>query len=161
MVTVPTGSASLRSAERQVSWHRSPVPAAPSPRVSYPAVAEAVSAARKDVVRIARDAGASESELVDMGLAVSEAATNAILYAESSPGTPGETFAVSTACDGSLFTVWVIDDGRGFEPAVPSTGLGWGLGLMGRLCERFVIGVLSDGRTQVEMRFELGVTPGT
>jgi anti-sigma regulatory factor (Ser/Thr protein kinase) len=129
--------------------------------VSYPAVVDAVSSARKDVVRSARAARASESELVDIGLAVSEAATNAVLHAESSPGTPGKTFAVSIAYEGVYFTVWVIDDGRGFEPAAPSTGLGWGLGLMGRLCERFVIGALSDGRTQVEMRFELGVRPGT
>jgi len=43
----------------------------------------------------------------------------------------------------------VTDEGRGGPPQLPSPGLGLGLQLMSQLCERMVIGVLHDGRTQV------------
>jgi anti-sigma regulatory factor (Ser/Thr protein kinase) len=88
---------------------------------------------------------------------VSEAATNAILHAYASTETRGEAFTISTASNGSLFSVWVTDEGQGGTPNVPSPGLGLGLKLMARLCERLLIGVLKDGRTQIEMRFDLRV----
>jgi hypothetical protein len=64
---------------------------------------------------------------------------------------------MSTESHDGLFSVWVTDDGQGVTPTVPSPGLGLGLEVMARLCERVVIGVLKDGRTQVEMRFDLRV----
>jgi hypothetical protein len=53
--------------------------------------------------------------------------------------------------------VWVTDEGQGVTPDGPSPGLGLGLELMARICERVLIGVVEDGRTQVEMRFDLGL----
>jgi serine/threonine-protein kinase RsbW/stage II sporulation protein AB (anti-sigma F factor) len=123
-------------------WCRRPVALAPSPCLTYPATAEAVGAARRHVVRLAREAGASPGALADIELAVSEASTNAILHAYVSTGTRGEAFTISTASKGSLFSVWVTDEGRGATPNVPSPGLGLGLQLMARLCERLLIGVL-------------------
>jgi len=154
----PNGWAGSRSAElatRDASWRRRPVAPAPSPRRAYPATVDAIGAARRQVVRIAREAGASPEALADIELAVSEASTNAVLHAYASPGTRGEAFTISTAASGTLFSVWVTDEGQGGVPHVPSPGLGFGLQLMARVCERVVIGVLKDGRTQVEMRFHL------
>ena len=134
-----------------------PTPGRPAPRpyTTYPATTEAVGAARRQVVRIAREAGATQAALTDIALAVSEATTNAILHAYASTGSRGEAFTVSTASKRSFFSVWITDEGQGGTPTVPSPGLGLGLELMAQLCERFLIGVLKGGQTQVEMRFDL------
>jgi serine/threonine-protein kinase RsbW/stage II sporulation protein AB (anti-sigma F factor) len=92
---------------------------------------------------------------MDIELAVGEALTNAVLHAYAANGVRGNTFTVSTAADGPLFSVWVTDAGQGATPDVPSPGLGLGLQLMAKLCERLEVGVLPDGRSQVELRFDL------
>jgi serine/threonine-protein kinase RsbW len=137
------------------SWHRRPVPFAPPPCTTYPATAEAVGVARRHILRIAREAGAGPRVLADIELAASEALTNAILHACGPAGGHGEVFAVATASEGARFSIWVIDEGRGGTPSAPSSGLGLGLELMARFTERLRIGVLDDGRTQVELRFDL------
>ena len=130
---------------REPAWHRLPVAPAPRPYTTYPATTEAVGAARRQVVRIAQEAGATQAALTDIALAVSEATTNAILHAYASTGSRGEAFTVSTACKRSFFSVWIADEGRGGTPTVPSPGLCLGLQLMAQLCERVLIGVLRDG----------------
>jgi anti-sigma regulatory factor (Ser/Thr protein kinase) len=140
---------------REAAWHRRPVVPAPTPYTTYPATTEAVGAARRQVVRIAQEAGATQAALTDIGLAVSEATTNAILHAYASTGSRGEAFTISTACKRSFLSVWITDEGQGGTPKVPSPGLGLGLQLMAQLCERVLIGVLKGGQTQVEMRFDL------
>jgi anti-sigma regulatory factor (Ser/Thr protein kinase) len=122
--------------------------------VTYPATPRAVGVARREVVRVAREAGASESRLADIELAVSEAATNAVIHAYVAPGIRGETFTIATELEGSRLTVRVTDEGRGVAPDA-NPGLGLGLELMARLCERFTVGVGEGGRTQVGMSFEL------
>ena len=154
----PAGSRSAETTvQRDASWHRRPVALAPSPGLSYPATAQAIGAARTQVMRTAREAGASPAALADIALAVSEASTNAVLHAYTSAGTRGEAFTISTASRGALFSVWITDDGQGGIPDIPRPGLGKGLELIARLCERVLIGVRKDGRTQVEMRFDLRV----
>jgi serine/threonine-protein kinase RsbW len=106
-------------------------------------------------VRIARDAGASRDVLADIELAVSEASTNAVIHAYALSGARGETFTVAVATHDAQFRVWVADEGQGAQPGAPSPGLGLGLEIMTRLSDCLVIGVLDDGRTQVEMRFRL------
>ena len=138
-----------------VTWSRSPVAPAPGPCATYPAVPEAIGTARDAVARIARDAGASQEALADIELAVSEASTNAVLHAYASAGVRGSRFTIATASRGPRFSVWVTDEGRGFVRDGPSPGLGLGLGLMASLCQRVRLGVLQDGRTQVELRFDL------
>jgi anti-sigma regulatory factor (Ser/Thr protein kinase) len=139
----------------EAAWHRRPVAPAPTPYTTYPATTQAVGAARRHVVRIAQEAGATPAALADIGLAVSEATTNAILHAFASTGNRGEAFTISTACKRSFLSVWITDEGQGGTSKVPSPGLGLGLELMAQLCERVLIGVLKDGQTQVEMRFDL------
>lgn len=145
---------------RVVSWNRRPVAPAWAPGTSYRATAEAVGAARGEVARLAGAAGASEPVLVDIELAVGEALTNAVLHAYARDGACGDTFTVATAADGSLFSVWVTDEGQGGTPELPSSGLGLGLELMAKLCQRLEIGALEDGRSQVELRFDLGAGAG-
>jgi anti-sigma regulatory factor (Ser/Thr protein kinase) len=143
------------------TWHENggPSPGAGIARArgatTYPATKRAVGLAQRDVVRVARAAGASESKLVDIELAVSEAATNAVMHAYVSPGIRGETFTITTAAEDTIFTVWVTDEGRGMAPDAANSGLGVGLKVMARMCEHLAVGVQDDGRTQVEMRFAL------
>jgi RNA polymerase sigma-B factor len=141
---------------RDVSWNRRRVAPAWAPGTTYPATAEAVGTARGEVASIAVEAGASKPALADIKLAVGEALSNAVFHAYAASGLRGETFTVSTAADGPLFSVWVTDEGQGGTPDVPSSGLGLGLPLMAKLCQRLEIGVLKDGRSQVELRFDLG-----
>jgi anti-sigma regulatory factor (Ser/Thr protein kinase) len=149
-----TRGSEVRSHAR--SWKRRSVAQGPQPGRKYAATVEAIAVARRDVAGMARAAGASPGAVADIKLAVSEASTNAVLHAYASDGSRGEAFAISTASRGDRFSVWVTDEGRGGPAHVPSPGLGLGLGLMSQLCERVVIGVLRDGRTQVEMHFDLG-----
>ena len=145
---------------RDVSWRRRPVAQASAPGTTYPATADAVGAARGEVARSAVEAGASEPALADIKLGVGEALSNAVLHAYAASGARADTFTVSTAADGSLFSVWVTDEGQGAMPDVPSSGLGLGLQLMAKLCQRLEIGVLTDGRSQVELRFDLDAAAG-
>jgi Histidine kinase-like ATPase domain len=115
-------------ARRHTLWHRCPVDVAPAPGRTYPATAEAVAAARRQVRREAQDAGASSEAIAAIGLAVSEASTNAVLHAYAADGTRGATFSISTASQGNIFSVWVLDEGHGGISNVPSPGLGAGLG---------------------------------
>ena len=157
MASLASSRGSETRIDRDASWSRRPVARAPTPHTTYPATAEAIGAARREVGRIAREAGATQGALADIELAVSEASTNAVIHSYAAPGTRGESFTISTAAEGSRLSVWVTDEGQGGTPDVPSPGLGLGLELMARICERVLIGVVEDGRTQVEMRFDLGL----
>jgi anti-sigma regulatory factor (Ser/Thr protein kinase) len=139
----------------RVPWSRRPVAAAPATGTTYSATPGSVRAARDAVTRLARDAGASELALADIRLAVSEASSNAVTHAFAAPGVAGSTFAVAAALYGSVLSVWVTDEGRGCAETDPSAGAGVGLSVMAQLCERLELGVLPDGRTQVELRFAL------
>lgn len=134
---------------------RCPVSPAPSPHAVYSTTARAVGQARNDVARLAREAGASQAVIADIELAVSEASSNAVIHSYQASGARGESFSVSTASEGSHFTVWVTDEGQGATPDIPSPGSGLGLQLMAKICEHLLVGVLDDGRTQLEMRFRL------
>jgi anti-sigma regulatory factor (Ser/Thr protein kinase) len=146
---------------RDVPWNRRPVAPAAAPGTTYPATADAVRAARGEVARSALEAGASELALADIKLAVGEALSNAVLHAYAASGARGETFTLTTAADGPLFSVWVTDDGQAGRPDAPSSGLGLGLQVMAKLCQRLEIGVLTDGRSQVALRFDLLAPPAT
>jgi serine/threonine-protein kinase RsbW/stage II sporulation protein AB (anti-sigma F factor) len=140
---------------RTVPWSRRFARPAPGPLATWPATPDSVADARREVVLLARAAGASDEAQADIELAVSEACTNAVLHAFAASGVRGSTFTVSTGIRGGLFSVWVSDDGRGIAPDAPSPGLGVGLTVMASVSRSLHLGVLDDGRTQVEMRFAL------
>lgn len=150
--------------DRRRAWprfKRRPAVRARPRRTTYPATGASVGIARRHVVRMARDAGASNDALADIELAVSEASTNAVMHAYVPSGERGETFTIAVASEGAHFSVWVTDEGKGGRRIGPSPGAGLGLEIMARLSERLLIGVLEDGRTQVEMRFDLGLAQGS
>ncbi len=121
----------------------------------YPAQPLLVAQIRRDVSNIASVFGADEAALLRINLAVSEAATNAILHAYRDRGAAGDVHVVVQHEDHTL-DVSVCDDGIGMSPRTDSPGLGLGLGLIAHETSRCEISCRPDGGTQVAMRFILG-----
>ena len=117
---------------------------------SYPAVPVAIGAIRGDMIEVARRCGLNEQAISDVALAVSEAATNAIVHAYGGEE-DGEIHVAAVAEDGEL-TIVVADDGDGMAPRPDSPGLGMGLPIIASVTSR--LEVASEGRgTKVEMVF--------
>ena len=88
----------------------------------------------------------------DIGLAVSEAATNAVLHAYLEQGGPGPLLLSARLMDDTVHVV-VRDHGRGMTPRPDSPGLGLGLPLMTRLADAVQISTHPEGGTEVRMKF--------
>lgn len=118
---------------------------------TYPSTPSGVGAMRREVAAFAGRAGMGEDGVGDIQLAVSEAATNAVIHAyrESDGG-----LHVHAHVDGRELIVVVSDTGSGLAPRVDSPGLGLGMPLMASVTTRFH--VVSQGRgTEVHMVFAL------
>jgi anti-sigma regulatory factor (Ser/Thr protein kinase) len=124
---------------------------------SYPADPEAAALAREDFGTLAQRHGATDEQVDDIRLLVSEAVTNAARHAY--PGSAGPVSAMAAVSAGRI-TILVSDDGVG--PRAPSgdPGAGWGWPLMAALSERFTIRRRSNGGTEVEMRVRIGPDHG-
>ena len=122
---------------------------------SYLAVAESIPHARLAVTQFATRNGITGEPLDDIRLAVTEAATNAVRHAYPDL-TPG-AFHVTAAVAGEELWVLVADDGCGYRTSPQIPGLGWGLTLIAKLSEEYVITERATGGTEVRMRFP--VTP--
>ena len=86
-------------------------------------------------------------------LAVSEAATNAVVHAYREETGDGELWVRASVDAGELVVV-VGDEGIGLAPRVDSPGLGLGMPLMASVTTRFQ--VVSDGAgTEIHMAFAL------
>jgi serine/threonine-protein kinase RsbW len=92
------------------------------------------------------------SVVEDIGLAVSEAATNAVLHAYIGDAPPGPLLLSARLMDDRVHVV-VRDHGRGMTPRPDSPGLGLGLPLMTRLADAVQITTHPDGGTEVRMTF--------
>ena len=112
---------------------------------------------RREVAAFAGNAGMGEDGIGDIQLAVSEAATNAVVHAyRESEG----RLHVRAYVDGTDLIVVVCDTGSGLAPRPDSPGLGLGMPLMAGVTTRF--SVISRGRgTEVHMAFALPGEPGT
>lgn len=113
---------------------------------------------RRLVVAYATKCGASGAQCDDVGLAVNEALTNAVLHAYADRATPGE-MTVDAAGHPCALDVLVSDDGVGMVPrGVDSPGMGLGLGLMARMSERVDIasGPATSPGLRVHMTFSIG-----
>jgi serine/threonine-protein kinase RsbW len=120
----------------------------------YPAQPTRVAEIRRDVANVAAIFGADETALLRINLAVSEAATNAILHAYR--GLPGAgDVRVLVQCDDDFLDVCICDSGVGISPRPDSPGLGLGLGLMAHEASRCEIKSSPTGGTEVVLRFEL------
>jgi anti-sigma regulatory factor (Ser/Thr protein kinase)/PAS domain-containing protein len=121
-------------------------------RCELPAAPLSVRELRHAAVDFARAHGADERTAGDIALAVTEAATNAVLHAFV--GRPSGTICVVGEPLGGALLIRVVDDGRGMQPRPDSPGLGMGLPTIGKLAARVDLREGPGGRgTEVRMVF--------
>jgi len=121
---------------------------------TFPPTPQGVGALRREVAAYARRAGLDDDALGDVRLAVSEAATNAVVhgYRDSDDGEL-KVLAYVDDADDELVVV-VSDSGRGLAPRPDSPGLGLGMPLMASVTSRFRV-VSRGAGTEIHMAFAL------
>jgi anti-sigma regulatory factor (Ser/Thr protein kinase) len=104
---------------------------------------------RRRLSAVAADCGMDSEKIADVGLAVTEAATNAVMhaYAEAT----GDLTATAAVHDGELAIV-IGDTGPGLVERDDSPGLGVGLSVIATVTERLWI-VSDSGGTEIHMAF--------
>jgi stage II sporulation protein AB (anti-sigma F factor) len=117
----------------------------------FPARADQVGPARREVAAYAREHGAVDPD--GIALAVSEAVTNAVVHAYIDAPQPGEVEVVAKRVADDGIEIHVCDDGRGMIPRRDSPGLGVGLPLVAKLTQRFHIETRPGGGTAICMVF--------
>jgi serine/threonine-protein kinase RsbW len=122
-----------------------------------PAVPESVGRLRRAVGDFARSQGASESAVMALQLASSEAMSNAVIHAFVDRPAPG-TLTVCAARDGDAICVVVRDNGCGMKPRSDSPGLGIGMPLMTGSTQALHFREIPEGGTEVAMRVSLHAT---
>ena len=100
-------------------------------------------------------------DIAAVDLAVSEAVTNVVVHAYRDRGPAEDPGPIRLALRIEDDAAWVLvaDDGVGMAPRTDSPGLGMGLSLIARVCDRLEIEQRHDG-TRVHMRFGLGADAG-
>jgi serine/threonine-protein kinase RsbW len=106
---------------------------------------------RREVAAFAQRAGMDEEGVGAIRLAVSEAATNAVVHAYRESG--GRLQVRAHVAAGELVVI-VADTGPGLAPRPDSPGLGLGMPLMATVTSRFQIVSKGEG-TEVHMAFAL------
>lgn len=115
----------------------------------YPASPYSVGAMRGEAVAIARECGLEDRDLNDIALAVSEAATNAVVH--GSPG-DGPYVSISIEIERGEILIVVSDEGEGVKPRADSPGAGLGLPVIAAVTKRFEV-VEGNQGTEVHMTF--------
>ncbi|HEY3492359.1 MAG TPA: ATP-binding protein [Solirubrobacterales bacterium] len=119
--------------------------------LTLPAEPASVPELRHRAAEFATAQGAEQEVVDDVALAVSEAVTNAVKYANRAVA-DGVVELAGAQRDGWL-EVTVRDRGEGFGKG-STDGLGLGLSIIARLCSELTIVQEGDG-TEVRMRFPL------
>jgi serine/threonine-protein kinase RsbW/stage II sporulation protein AB (anti-sigma F factor) len=116
--------------------------------LDLPAVPDSAAAARHAVVAYAAPV---LEDTFAVGLAVQEAATNAIVHAfrDRPPG----RIAVQARIEQPGMLVVVADDGMGMVPRPDTPGLGLGLPLIAQLAETLQVEAVEPSGTRLVMRF--------
>jgi anti-sigma regulatory factor (Ser/Thr protein kinase) len=104
---------------------------------------------RREMTALAADCGMSADAIADVQLAVTEAATNAVMHAYAE--TDGDLTVTATRQDGELAIV-IGDTGPGFVDRDDSPGMGVGLSVIATVARRMRI-VSAPGGTEVHMTF--------
>jgi anti-sigma regulatory factor (Ser/Thr protein kinase) len=117
----------------------------------FPAQADQVRLARREVEAYAREHGAVDP--AGIALAVSEAVTNAVIHAYVDRPVPGDVEVHVERHPDDGLEIRVCDEGRGMMPRSDSPGLGVGLPLVAKLAQRFRVESRPTGGTAVSMVF--------
>jgi serine/threonine-protein kinase RsbW len=117
----------------------------------FPAQADQVRLARREVEACARENGAVDP--AGIALAVSEAVTNAVIHAYVGQPRVGDVEVLVERHPGNGLEIHVCDEGRGMLPRDDSPGLGFGLPLVARLAQHFRVEARPTGGTAVSMTF--------
>ena len=126
---------------------------------AYPASVASVPRARAELTRFVTSAGIDPDRVQLVGLAASEALTNAVLHAYDQPG---GTIELSASYVSGELWLSVTDRGAGLRVRSQSGGLGLGLALIGQLVDDFQLLSRATGGTELRMRFRFdprGQTP--
>jgi stage II sporulation protein AB (anti-sigma F factor) len=119
----------------------------------YPAVAESVPRARKELSTFAMAAGVTEEQLEGIRLVVSEAVSNVVLHAYE--GEQGEIQVTAAVVPGELW-ILIADEGTGLRAErSENRGLGLGLGWMAQFSDGLTLLTRSSGGLEVRLRFDL------
>ena len=133
----------------------------PSLRQSFPAEAGSVSRARVAVAGLAAGLGADRLAVADIGLAVTEAVTNAVVHAYAG-WTDGAVVEIEAWAHEARLRVVIRDYGCGLLPDPSSESLGLGLALIAQLAEDVdVRGDPSAVGTEVDMVFQMAHSTST
>ena len=124
---------------------------------SFPARPTQLPRIRRAVGEAARGMGADEAVLVQITLAVTEAATNAIVHAyrDRAAADAGAVRVIVREGDDGGLDIHVRDDGCGPTPRPDSPGLGFGLSLMAHESDGFAIRSLPGGGTEVWLHYRV------
>ena len=119
---------------------------------TWDAVPGSLTGIRHAVTDFAVAAGASRRTRDAVALAVSEAASNAVIhgYVETEPG---RILVTASLLDPERLQIVVADDGSGMRPRLDSPGLGLGLPLIAELTDRVDFDGNGTPGTTVTMEF--------
>jgi len=117
----------------------------------FPAQPENIGPVRRAVRAYAQEHGGSDPDGV--ALALSEAATNAVLHAYVDAPEPGDVEVIAQRIAGDGIVLAVCDEGRGMKPRPDSPGVGLGLALAAAIASRLEVETRPGGGTRVSMTF--------
>ncbi|HET9719165.1 MAG TPA: ATP-binding protein [Solirubrobacteraceae bacterium] len=122
--------------------------------MTLPGAAESVGEIRTAVSQLATDCGFSEQKVEAIRLAVSEAASNAVIHGYSE--NPGQITVSAELDDDRVLEVVIADQGRGMLPHRDSDGLGLGVPLMTTLSDHVeIISATDMTGTEVHLYFRI------
>jgi serine/threonine-protein kinase RsbW len=127
--------------------------------LTLPARPESVAEIRAAVRQFAAQHGVDRDVLGSVALAVSEAATNAVVHGFVDRA-PGVVRTLARTGPDELI-VHIADDGRGMQPRVDSPGMGVGLPIIGQLARTLDIRQSGEAGTELRMSFAAVGVRGT
>lgn len=128
----------------------------PSFAATYEATPETVGIVRNQMAALAGDCGLSESAIADVKLAVSEAATNALIHGYRERD---GRIHVEATLTGDELVISIRDEGLGMRPRSDSPGLGLGLPVIASVAKRLEILDDEGPGTRLQMAFACPCAP--
>jgi anti-sigma regulatory factor (Ser/Thr protein kinase) len=124
-------------------------------QATYPGIPTAVRRIRGELASFAARAGFDDGQLDDIRIAVSEAATNAVVHAY---GERGGEIRVAAGVERGELVIAIADDGPGMVARPDSPGLGLGLPTITTVSDRVEVASTGDG-CELQMAFRLPPAP--